>query len=97
VSGFDKVGVVDWSAASKCLPTKPSKDAIWLGLARGGAVEPPHYFRSRAKAEVHLVTLIEAEESAGLRLLLGFCFPFGYPKGVAKALTDRADPFAVWA
>ena len=29
-------------------------------------------------------------------MLIGFDFPFGYPRGFARALTGRADPFAVW-
>ncbi|QYX55828.1 molybdopterin guanine dinucleotide synthesis [Roseovarius sp. SCSIO 43702] len=96
MTGFDTVAMVDWSAASRPSPARPSKDAIWLGMARRGAPFAPSYFRTRRAAEAALAGLITAERAAGRRLLLGFDFPFGYPAGLARALTGSDDPFAVW-
>lgn len=92
---FDTIAVVDWSGGNDTGPS-PRKDAIWLGLVRGQVEALPKYIRNRIEAEVALIELIESELSAGRRLLLGFDFPFGFPRGFAKALTGRKDPLSVW-
>lgn len=96
MSVFDTFAVVDWSAKAGSSPQRPSPDAIWLGVVRQGTPSKPLYFRTRQAAENHLCSLIADETAAGRRLLLTFDFPFGYPKGFAKALTGSDDPFAVW-
>ncbi len=95
MSGFDTILVADWSAARRA-PARPSKDAIWLGLNRGGVSQEPVYCRTRAEAEAHITALIEAEQAAGRRLLAAFDFPFGYPAGFARHVTGSDDPFALW-
>ena len=79
---FDRVIVVDWSAAN--LPTSATNRAnsIWVGChdAEGG-IEWHH--RTRAAAEAQIVTLITAAQAQGQRLLVGFDFAFGYPAGFA--------------
>jgi len=87
--------MVDWSGGNDTGPT-PRKDAIWSCIARDGTVDAPVYHRNRAEAEVALTALIEDERAAGRRLLIGFDFPFGFPRGFARALTGVDDPFAVW-
>lgn len=96
MSGFDTVLVVDWSAAGKRAPARPSKDAIWLCLARGGTPEAPVYCRSRAEAEARLAEIITQETAAGRRLLATFDFPFGYPRGFARCITGSDDPLLLW-
>lgn len=93
---FDTVAIVDWSAGNDT-GTTPKKDAIWLGVTRQGVDQDPVYLRNRVQAEDAIAALIDTELTAGRRLFLGFDFPFGYPKGFAKALTGSDDPFAVWA
>ena len=44
-----------------------------------------------------LADLLAAERAAGRRVLAGFDFPFGYPRGFAAALTGRAEALALWA
>jgi hypothetical protein len=92
---FDRVIVVDWSAAN--LPTSPTNraNAIWIGChdAEGG-IEWHH--RTRGAAEAQIVTLIEAGRAAGLRLLVGFDFAMGYPAGFAARLTGKPQAQAVW-
>jgi molybdopterin molybdotransferase len=95
LSGFDSVAVVDWSAGKRA--ARPKADAIWIGLTREGREEPPLFCPGRAEAEAALVELIETERAAGRRLLIGFDFPFGYPKGFARKVTGSDDPFALWA
>jgi len=92
---FDTIAIVDWSGGNDRGAT-PKPDAIWLGLTRQGVDSPPLYLRNRQIAEQALTDLIETERAAGRRLLIGFDFPFGYPKGFARALTGHNDPLRVW-
>ncbi len=92
---FDSFAMLDWSSGNDTGP-RPRRDAIWLGLVRGGVEEEPRYFRNRVEAEAALVALIEAECAAGRRLFIGCDFPFGFPMGFAERLTGSTDPLAVW-
>ncbi|MGL4235888.1 molybdopterin guanine dinucleotide synthesis [Tabrizicola sp.] len=92
---FDRVIVVDWSAAN--LPTSPTNraNAIWIGChdAEGG-IEWHH--RTRAAAEAQIRTLIQTAQADGLRLLVGCDFAMGYPAGFATRLTGEPVAQAVW-
>lgn len=92
---FDRVIVVDWSAAN--LPTSPTNraNAVWIGChdAEGGA---EWHHRTRAGAEAQLVTLIDTARAGGQRMLIGFDFAMGYPAGFASRLTGEASAPAVW-
>lgn len=92
---FDTVLIVDWSGGNDRGP-RPVKDAIWLCVARDGRAEEPCYMRNRHVAEDWISAFFAAEQQAGRRVLAGFDFPFGYPRGYAEHLTGRADPLAVW-
>lgn len=92
---FDTVIVVDWSAANVPSPARPSADAIWMGVARGGACDVS-YHRTRADAEAALVAALDVETDAGRRVLAGFDFPLGYPAGFAARLTGQSSARAVW-
>jgi len=92
---FDTVLMVDWSGGNDRGPT-PKKDAIWVCAARGGVSERPLYMRNRQVAEKWITGFIDAERTAGRRVMVGFDFAFGYPEGFGKALTDSDDPLAVW-
>ena len=94
--GFDTVVVIDWSARSKPSPNAPTADAIWIGIDRGDSSEV-HYLRTRAAATKMLIALGEAALSAGERILMGFDFPFSYPKGFARGVTGSDDPLVFWA
>lgn len=93
---FDRVIVVDWSAAN--LPTSATNRAnsVWIGChdAEGGA---EWHHRTRAAAEAQLGTLIDTARASGMRLLIGFDFAMGYPAGFAARLTGAARAEAVWA
>lgn len=95
-AGFDTVVVVDWSSSASPSPARPSKDAIWIGTARGPVADTA-YFRTRHLAEMALRSLITAERAAGRRVLVGFDFPLGYPEGFAARLTGSSSARAVWA
>ncbi|UWR23092.1 gephyrin-like molybdotransferase Glp [Sulfitobacter sp. S190] len=92
---FDTVLIADWSAGKRG-SVRPKPDAIWLGLTRDGAQQPPEYCRSRQFAEARIGEIIAAERRAGRRLLVGFDFPFGYPAGFAQRVTGSNDPLELW-
>ena len=89
---FDTVIVVDWSAAASPTPPCPAENAVWIGAAG----EAPRCFRTRAEAIDWLGDRLAAEIAARRRTLVGFDFPFGYPRGFAAAATGRAEGLAVW-
>lgn len=93
--GFDKIVMVDWSARSAPSPARPTKDAIFIAVAEAGETAVT-YHRTRAAAQACLTDLFDTALSGGARVLAGFDFPFGYPKGFAEKITGRADPFALW-
>ncbi len=94
--GFDQVVMVDWSARSQPSPARPTKDAIFIAVAEGGRTDVT-YHRTRADALACLTGLFDGALAEGRRVLAGFDFPFGYPRGFARAVTGTPDPFAVWA
>lgn len=90
---FTRYLAVDWSAAAK--PARGA-DSIWIaevarrdgGNEKGGGVRrvllenPP----TRAAATARLIEIARRRLEAGERVLIGFDFPFGYPRGTAAAL-----------
>lgn len=92
---FDRVAIVDWSAASKPTPARPSADAIWIGLSDGERVTRV-YHRTRESATQALLAICRDAVGHGARLLVGADFPFGYPAGFARALTGRDEALALW-
>ena len=95
MSRFDTAVMLDWSGGNDRGPT-PKADAIWGCVARGGVSDAPVYLRNRALAEAWIGDLLQAELDAGRRVLAGFDFPFGYPKGFARAVTGKDDPLQLW-
>jgi len=89
---FDRITIVDWSAASRPVT---GGDSIWIAIAgpEGVSSENPP---TRRAAEERLHALVEAALARGERLLIGADFAFGYPAGFAAALTGEARALAVW-
>jgi molybdopterin-guanine dinucleotide biosynthesis protein B len=92
---FDRIAVVDWSAASSPPRQKPQADAIWIGLASAQGVATT-YHPSRHLAEQGIAALIAQTRQAGESLLIGVDFALGYPTGFAPRLTGEARASAVW-
>lgn len=92
---FDRVIVVDWSAAN--LPTSATSrsNAVWVGLHDAEGGQEWHH-RTRRAAETQIVALIETARAQGLRTLVGFDFAMGYPAGFAARLTGQSHAPAVW-
>jgi molybdopterin-guanine dinucleotide biosynthesis protein B len=89
--GFDRVIIVDWSGKASRSGARESKDAIWIGMADARGDMTPAYFRTRAEAATWLADRL-AESG---RQLVGFDFPMGYPKGLARRLTGQDDARAL--
>jgi molybdopterin molybdotransferase len=89
---FDRIAILDWSAASTPSPARPSPDAIWISIAEGGET----YHRTRADAMDRLAALVTETLARGERLLIGADFPFAYPAGFAAALTGRPLALSLW-
>lgn len=89
---FDRIAILDWSAASR---PRQGKDSIWLGIVGPDGVSAEN-LSTRCAAEVRLRALVADTLARGERLLLGADFAFGYPTGFAAQLTGRAEALAVW-
>jgi hypothetical protein len=95
---FDAYLIVDWSASSQ---PKTGKDSIWYFLLRrtrwGKQVLRPNNPPTRHAAQAALGALLEEQAVGRQKTLLGFDFPYGYPKGLAGALALPGKPWrALW-
>jgi hypothetical protein len=96
---FSAYVIVDWSAAAK--PTTGA-DSIWIGVLKRDvrfrlafeSYNPP----TRAEAETRLAAILDDFAKRSERVLLGFDFPLGFPRGFAEAmkLPGEAPWRAVW-
>lgn len=91
---FDSYMVVDWSANGT---PKTGRDSIWIALLRPGQVVALDNPPTRRAAMDRITTTLEEEARKGRRVLAGFDFAFGYPAGLARAMSPEADWRTVWA
>lgn len=93
---FDAIVMVDWSSASR--PSR-GRDSIWLGTGCWSSdefmLDEAVNLATRREAEAAVVELLERYVADGLRVLVGFDFPYGYPSGFARAI-GCADGIAPW-
>jgi precorrin-8X/cobalt-precorrin-8 methylmutase len=82
---FDTYIAVDWSASSK---PKRGRDSIWL--CKHGS--PPENPSTRHEATQRVRELLERQVVAGRRVLVGFDFPYGYPRGFADLVAPGKGP-----
>lgn len=85
---------LDWSASQT---PKRGKDSIWYAEARAQGVSVPINMPTRAAAVEALRARMTRAVAADERLLVGCDFAFGYPAGLAGALTGRGHWQSVWA
>ncbi len=87
MAAFDAYIMVDWSAAA--VPTR-GKDSIWAACVRRRDQNLRRIWlkniSTRAEASRYLRDTLSRMLDAGLRVLAGFDFPFGYPRGTASTL-----------
>jgi precorrin-8X/cobalt-precorrin-8 methylmutase len=83
---FDAYVMVDWSAANTPGPIAGSPNGIWIAVAEEAreptVVPQPTRHAAADTLTAELLRLVEA----GRRVLVGFDFTYGYPRGTAAAL-----------
>lgn len=96
---FGAYVVVDWSASEA---KKTGEQSVWIGVVkrdvrlRLGACEK-HNPPTRAEGEKLLRTLLADLHKRGDRVLVGFDFCLGFPRGTAERLKLKGDPWsALW-
>lgn len=89
---FDRIAILDWSAAKG---PKLGKDSIWLAEAALGTCTARN-IATRHAAESALATLMVDSLARHERLLLGTDFAFGAPAGFIATLTGQADALSWW-
>lgn len=90
---FDRYIAVDWSATNT---PRRGKDSIWIGdLGPEGRV-PSENPPTRHAAMESIANRLLAARQHGERVMLGFDFVFGYPRGaaaaIAAAISDLTHP-----
>jgi precorrin-8X/cobalt-precorrin-8 methylmutase len=85
VTLFDAYVAVDWSASSR---PKRGADSIWFCAADGEAQNLP----TRHEATTALRSVLRRAGAAGRRVLVGFDFPYGYPRGFADLVAPGEAP-----
>ncbi len=88
---FDAYLMVDWSAAAT---PRQGADSIWMCRRdRDGAARVVNPATRLAAREV-LLEWLAADLARGRKVLAGFDFPFGYPRGLAARLGLSGPPWA---
>ena len=90
---FDRMLVVDWSAANG---PRTGRDSIWIADVDAEGAVALHNPSTRHEATAYVATAIERAIDRGERLLAGFDFAFGYP-AATDALPGEGAWEAVWA
>lgn len=86
---FDSYIFVDWSAKNNRGPQNPTEDQIWVGEYTRGHMLPEKYYRTRMECISYLYDRLVEHIVKKYRVLLGFDFPYGYPKGLSNVLGHR--------
>jgi hypothetical protein len=95
---FDTYIFVDWSAKHGLLPREPAADGIWIGECTLGTSCNPTttYCRSRHDAISQVLSRLVDHLKQQRRVLVGFDFPYGYPRGFCRALGLDSGDQAAW-
>lgn len=84
---FDIIIAVDWSAKSSPSPRTPSADAIWIAVFD---IHNNHiseqYFQTRHACKEYLLSILQKYVESNDKVLLGYDFDFGFPRGLGEAL-----------
>jgi precorrin-8X/cobalt-precorrin-8 methylmutase len=90
---FDRYIAVDWSAANT---PRTDKDSIWIG--EFGPTGPLASINPATRTEAMLILTerLRAARARGERVMAGFDFVFGYPRGAARAIAGKASWATLW-
>ncbi len=90
---FDGYIAVDWSSkARRCR----GPNSVWIAVLGYGGQVQVHNPETRNDAMNCIGGILNEANGKCQRFLCGFDFPFGFPEGTARALTDRDSWEAVW-
>ena len=89
---FDRILVVDWSAANT---RKTGRDAIWIADTAYKGDDHLQNCATRHEAMERIAGAVRDELRAGHRIFIGFDFAFGYPLG-SEALPGGGAWEPVW-
>lgn len=91
---FQAYVMVDWSSAAK---PATGPDSIWIGVLKRNVrfqmAFESHNPATRAEAERLIGGILDDLRRKGERVLLGFDFPLGFPRGTAAALKLEGAPW----
>ena len=91
---FQAYVMVDWSAAAK---PATGPDSIWVGVLKRNVrfqmAFEAHNPSTRAEAETLLNNVLDDLKRKSERALVGFDFPFAFPRGTAAALKLEGEPW----
>lgn len=94
---FDAYIFIDWSAANRPGRKQPSPNEIWIGeQIRHQGCLPEKYCCSRSDSIEYIVDILKGHIRQKRRVLIGFDFPYGYPKGFANSLGDDNGSQSWW-
>ncbi|MDN5568959.1 MAG: hypothetical protein L0G27_09510, partial [Paracoccus sp. (in: a-proteobacteria)] len=86
---FDRILIVDWSAAGRPCT---GANSIWIGRDDGAAINP----ETRQRAWKMLRCQLSRAQKSGQRVLIGADFAFGHPAGLAQRVTGQPSALAMW-
>ena len=92
---FDAYWMIDWSS---CSEPATGADSIWWALLRwenGAARIETQNCRTRSALATDITARLR-RELRDARVLIGFDFPFGYPRGLAGALGYEGAATGAW-
>jgi hypothetical protein len=93
---FDAYIFIDWSSRNRIGPDNPCSDAVWEGkYTRESRNLIETYYRTRRECIDSVRSSLSSYVTKGYRVLLGFDFPYGYPKGLAQCL-GLSDDYPPW-
>ena len=89
---FDRYIAVDWSAANE---RRTGKDSIWVAERGPEGARLSLNPSTRAEATSLVIERLKAARAAGERVMVGFDFVFGYPRGASAAIAGAAVGYMV--
>ncbi len=93
---FDAYIFVDWGAANRLGPPKPTSDNVWIGTYHSSGKYCEEYCRTRGDCIKCIFDLLkDGIRKKGL-ILIGFDFPYAYPKGLAYTLGYERSQESWW-
>jgi hypothetical protein len=89
---FDAYIFIDWNSKNTLGPQRQAPDNVWIGQWYSNELYPETYCRSRDECIDYLIDILKKLIRENQKVLIGFDFSYGYPKGLANALGHNIGP-----